>query len=382
MLTRSANEKRASRNLRRERRLWHDGHRHTGSLGCMSCPENPVCGGLHLIRAFFDCLNAFCCRNPAKCDVVCRNKPDAFVRRFREVGGFTFDNVPRAPVLPPPPLPFVVPVLYHDSGRLAPFRASAVCLSLYKVVQRHNGSLRYQSPADLARGFAIAEGLPVILTGTDRDGPVERWWSLGQERREVIQALRGLGIALATTPNYSLFTDQPRWDDLHSMKRIAITHEEFLRAGVPAALHVNARTERDWERWTMYIAARPEITHVAFEFSTGAGHVPRIEWHAAQLVRLAAAVERPLHLVVRGGLRVLMRVAAAFSGITVLETSAFMRATHRQRAVPLGPGKVTWQPSPTETNGTIDALLVENWNVVAASYAGLLEQKSLPEAAE
>lgn len=53
---------------------------------------------------------------------------------------------------------------------------------------------------------------------------------------------------MVTTPNYSLSIDQPRWDDLHSLKRIAIVHEEFLNEGLPAALHVNARTDKDWER--------------------------------------------------------------------------------------------------------------------------------------
>jgi hypothetical protein len=54
---------------------------------------------------------------------------------------------------------------------------------------------------------------------------------------------------MATTPNYSLFVDRPRWDDLHAMKRIAIVHGEFLEAGMPGALHVNGRTDRDFERW-------------------------------------------------------------------------------------------------------------------------------------
>ena len=225
-------------------------------------------------------------------------------------------------------------------------------------------------------GFAIAPEAAVILTGTDRDAPIERWWSLGPQRREAIRALRALGVTFVTTPNYSLFTDRPRWDDLHSMKRIAITHEEFLSEGVPAALHVNARTETDWERWAQHIAARPEITHIAFEFATGSGHAARIEWHAAQLLRLAGAVERPLHLVLRGGLRVLPALAAAFSGITLLETSVFMKTTYRQRALSLGPARLTWQSSPTDASGTIDTLLAENWKAVAAFYVPLLERAS------
>lgn len=294
------------------------------------------------------------------------------------MGGFAFDNVPRAPVLTGLELPPLVPVVYHDGGRRAPFQAPAICLPLYKVIQRRNGDVRYATAADLARGFAIAPDVAVILTGTERDGPVERWWSLGAERRHVIRSLRGLGVALVTTPNYSLFTDQPRWDDLHSMKRIAITHEEFLSEGIPAALHVNARTERDWERWTEYIAARCEVTHIAFEFATGAGRVARIGWHVNQLVKLAVAVERPLHLVMRGGAKVVSPLTAAFSRVTLLDTSLFMKTKSRQRAVLLRSGKVAWQPSPTETSETIDTLLADNWKVIAASHSGLLDRNPVP----
>jgi hypothetical protein len=54
--------------------------------------------------------------------------------------------------------------------------------------------------------------------------------------------MRSLGVTLVTTPNFSLFIDQPRWDDLHSQKAVMIAHEEFLSEGLPAALHVDART--------------------------------------------------------------------------------------------------------------------------------------------
>ena len=158
------------------------------------------------------------------------------------------------------------------------------------------------------------------------------------------------------------------------MNRIAITHEEFLSEGVPAALHVNARTDTDWERWTQYIAARPEITHIAFEFATGCGYAGRIEWHATQLVRLAAAAERPLHLVVRGGLRLLPSLAAAFTRVTLLETSVFMKTAKRQSAVPLAAGKMKWELSQGGITGSIDALLAENWKAVAATYTPLLER--------
>jgi len=59
-------------------------------------------------------------------------------------------------------------------------------------------------------------------------------------------------------------------DDLHSIKRIALVHSEFLDEGLPVTLHVNGRSEADFKRWTDFLVARPEVTDIAYEFTTGA----------------------------------------------------------------------------------------------------------------
>ncbi len=93
------------------------------------------------------------------------------------------------------------------------------------------------------------------------------------------------------------------------MKRIAIVHWEFLDEGLPAALHVNGRTETDFRRWAAFVADRPEITLLAYEFATGTGRAGRRGQHAAWLVDLARQVGRPLAIVVRGGADVLPALA-------------------------------------------------------------------------
>src|SRR5882762_7677680 len=174
MLTQVSSSQESLRNLRRERALWHDGDHYTPALGCTSCPDRAVCGGLQLASSLYDCLG-FCCQNPRDCDVVCRNKPEEFAQRVREVGGFPFDNVPRSPIISAPSLPAVIPLIYHGSGRSIPFKPPAVCLPLYSVICRHNSVTRYTSAAGLARGFGIGLDVPVILTGTAKDLPLERW---------------------------------------------------------------------------------------------------------------------------------------------------------------------------------------------------------------
>jgi len=370
-----------SRNARKEKRLWHYGDRHSLSLGCTNCPDGAVCGGLQIENAPFDCLG-FCCGNPEGCDVVCRNKPEDFAQRVREVGGFSLGNVPRAPLLNAPELPPLVPTIFHGDKRHGTFNASpVVCLPLYKVISRHDGSARYQAAQALADGFGIDPSVSVILTGTAVDPPLERWWSLGAGRIDAIRALKDLGIKLVTTPNFSLFTDQPRWDDMHSMKRIALVHEEFLREGLPAALHVNARTDRDWERWVEYVSGRPEITHIAFEFGTGGGWTDREEWHAQKLTHFAGSIGRAVHMILRGGTNVLPALKRAFPDITVLETSAFLKTVKRQRAKLNEKGLLDWTPSPTASTEMLDHLFVDNWNLASAHYTRILAKAKPPEAA-
>ena len=271
--------------------------------------------------------------------------------------------------MPELPLPLVAPVLFHGNRREALFAVPAVCLPLYRVIARHSGEERYADAAAVAADFRFEAGIPLILTGTADDRPLERWWSLGLGRLDTIRRLQDLDVKLVTSSNFSLFTDQPRWDDMHSMKRIALTHEEFLREGMPAALHVNARTERDWDRWTEYIRQRSEVTHVAFEFGTGAGRTGRVGWQATQLTGLAQSAGRPLHLVVRAARSDIMtKLVAAFGGTTVLDTTAFIKTIKRQRAVATATGRICWKRSPTAQNTPVDELLAHNWSAVRRSY--------------
>jgi len=363
------------RNPRKERRLWHDETQNPSFLGCSGCPELPVCGGLRLKLQSFDCLD-FCCGNPSACDRVCRNNPD-YVERVREVGGFDLAKIPRASPLVAPELPPVVPVLFHGSARAVRIAPPAAALSLYQMFSRRTGEPRHASHEALCTAFCVVPGTPLVLTGTDRDRPLERWWGLGGERRRaVIRAAKSAGVVMATTPNFSLFLDRPRWDDLHAMMRIALVHWEFMEEGLPAALHINGRTEADFARWTSYLASRPEITHVAYEFGTGTGWAGRREQHAAWLTSLALSVGRPLALVVRGGTGMLPSLASAYASVTVLETSAFMKTVMRQRVVSAGAdARLTWQASPTPFGAPLDGLWADNW---AAIERGLASAGSVP----
>lgn len=356
------NRRSRPRKLRQEGRFWDESGRNPAALGCTLCRELQLCGGIHTSSGAFDCVS-FCCRTPDTCDMVCLRNP-GFARRLHEVGGLSLDNIPRAPRHEFTAMPPSVPFVYHRSRRTEPFAPTAVALSLYSLLDRRSGASRFNDRKSLCDYFMISELSTIVLSGTAEDGPLERWWGLGHRRREVLKSLRDLGITIATTPNFSLFSNVPRWDNLHSMKRIAICWEEFASAGLATALHVNARTAEDWRRWTEFVRARPEITGLSYEFATGAVGKYRMGWHADSLAYLAESVDRPLAVLVRGGLAVLSELRSTFHAVTLLDTTSFMKTVNRKSGYWSKAGRLGWRDATGTMQYRLEQLLEHNYLTV------------------
>lgn len=356
-----------SRHFPQPYRLWDDAARHPLSLGCPTCLERDRCGGVHTDAGILDCQDLCSCQDKTKCDMVCRFNPRSFVARMREVEGLDFETAPRVAANGLPLLPAIMPFVDHGYGRVATLEEPVVAISLYELVNLATGKSHVASRAELAARFRIREDATIVVSGVDKDGPIERWWEL-EDRPAILTALKALGVALVTTPNYSVLTDVPRTDNLHAMKRILLTWTEMAAAGLSAALHVNGRTQHDYARWAEHIAHRPEIEILAFEFATGCGRGERIDWHVAQLCALADRVGRPLALVIRGGGRKLDLLRRHFSSVTLVETEAFFRTIRRRRAYLTESGRLKWARFPTPQGAPIDDLLAHNVALVRASY--------------
>ncbi|MEZ5996072.1 MAG: DUF4417 domain-containing protein [Hyphomonadaceae bacterium] len=355
-----------TREDRRQQRLRQNAYDNPISLGCGACHERSMCGGLSVAEKVFDC-SAFCCGKPQTCDRVCVHNPD-FSERKWEVNGFDLGNVPRTRATPVPDLPSLFFLFQHRGRRLRPF-GSGMAMSLYEMFERGTPNLKFSGRRALEDAYLMAPEAPFVLTGAGIDKPLERWWQMGERnRRRGAEALWSIGPSLVTTPNYSLFSDRPRTDDLHAIKRIATVWEEFASAGLSTALHVNARTEHDYDRWGDFIGERPEVTHIASEFATCG--LKRTEWHIEQLGLLAEKVGRPLGFVVRGGTTNLPSLMAIFARVHLLETSIFMKSMNRQVAREGNDGRVAWGPMRTRRNEYLDDLFEANAAVIARVNSG------------
>lgn len=347
--------------------LWHVSGDHSLSLGCQSCFYRSMCGGLEIQASLYDCIDFCRCEDRTTCDNVCPNNAATLAARLQEVRGLKLDNVDRAPRIDVQPFPKSIPLIHHGSARTQPFRAYAVALPLEQLVDYPRGRVRFSTREALLDKFRLSEDCQIVLSGTDQDQALEKWWRL-EDRRAAVRDLIGLGVVAMTAPNYSLFGDVPRTDNLYNMKRIALTWSEVQQEGLSCALHLNARTDHDWMRWVDFLQRYPEIDLVAAEFGTGAGYKRRIEWHVTQLRQIARHVARPLHLIVRGGVHVLSLLSEDFAAVSLIDTRPFVKTHRRQRAVIIK-GRLRWQRWPTQPGEPLDDLLRENAETVATSIS-------------
>lgn len=348
-----------TRDFRPSHRLHDDAACNARALGCRGCPDFEHCGGLHIDAGIFDCADLCSCADRSKCDMVCRSKPHAFFERVIEVDGFDLATIRRVAGLALTPLPDLVPLIDHKYSRTKTLGEMVVAVPLYALFHMGSGEPLVRTRAELATRFLVPDDATVIASGVGRDVKVEAWWAFA-DRNRTMQTLRDLGIALVTVPNFSLFTNVPRPDNLHGIKRIGLSWAELMENGIPAALHLNARTDHDYARWTRFIAERAEVTCVAFEFGTGAGYRGKIEWHVEHLCALSLAVGRPLTLVLRGGVQMLPRLRQHFDQVILIETDAFSRTLKRRRATITETGRLRWMRVRTPKGAPIDDLLLQN----------------------
>ena len=345
-----------SRKNRRDGRYWDDQRRNAASLGCSRCVDLPLCGGLHSSAGAYDCTS-YCCGTPGECDVVCqRNR--TFVDRVREVSGFDLLSLRRTRAVRFPSAPSSVPIVYAKGLRQAPFNPGFAAVEFHQLLNKNTRALKFTTMQQLADWFGLDPATKIIVSGTAKDRPLERWWSLGARRRDVLGQLAQIGIVAATAPNFSVFSDVPRWDNFHAMKRIAICWQEMLEVGVPCALHVNARAHRDWERWTAFVASRDEVDAIAYEFATGAS--TRLGYHVDQLRYLADRVKQPLKLITRGGLSELPKLRQSYAEVSMLDSTTYMKTVNRKRAVIRENGAAYWHDAADRPAVDLSALMEHN----------------------
>jgi len=309
--------------------LWYD-EKYPLSTGCGTCPDLSLCGGLRIETQPENCM-CFCQRDPKNpCAAVCKCNTKTFVARLREVGGWelVLSKTRRRQAIS---LPSCVPMIRSKSKRSYPLKEECIAIPLRQVMSTKTGLLRVRSREELCSRFLIDFSAKIILSGVHTDPFLESYWEKGRRAPHFIEGLAALEVDLVTTPNFSVFPNVPRWDNFHNMKRIAICWHELAAAGLPAALHINGRTNRDFERWTDFVIEHDEVTVLSFEFQTGPGIPERAPWYVKELNLLARKVERPLSIVIHGGINYFGDLRQAYDQVALITSTPALKASHFQQ---------------------------------------------------
>ena len=90
---------------------------------------------------------------------------------------------------------------------------STVGVPLLSLFNRASGTGRFDNRQEMLTFFKLSPTTRVIVTDVNIDRSLERWWSFG-DRPRLIERLRRLGVKMVTAPNFSLFTNVTRYDNL------------------------------------------------------------------------------------------------------------------------------------------------------------------------
>jgi hypothetical protein len=310
-----------------------------------------------------------CCQTPDQCDYVCPKDIENYIDHIRSIRGFGFENIPLSKPLMYENLHPYIPLIYHSSKRISLLEYDTVAIQLTRLFDYKTGEIKFKSKQELSEYLGFSPSARIVISGVREDIPLEKYW-ITRKIKQFASQLKGLEPVLVTVPNFSTFSNAPRWNDMFSMKRIGICWSEFLAEGIPASLHLNGRTLRDWERWAKFIEQRPDVKSVSFEFATM--FPARRKWYVNRLVELASNVSRDLQLIIRGGLSYYEILNKFYKEVVYIDTEAFVRATKRMILQPESADRFKWVSVASPDYNYIDELLEHNVEI----RAEILKQKA------
>jgi len=341
------------------------------SAKCTSCIFFADCGGIEPRRSLFkeDCFDRNCCGD-GSCDNVCPYKGD-FVSRCQEVGGLRFDDI--KPIKQKPvTIPRYVPLIHHGYSRNELLDYPVVALGTSQVF-RLDKSGAYRPIAESAESlrslFRLQPSTKIILRGTAKDPPLERYWKY-RRRDDAPRLMAGLGLSLVVGPNFSHFLDVPRTDNLFNRKRQLICLGEMATAGLNPVPHLNAVMPGDWSFWKDYLRSNASIRQVAVEFQTGNKRGAEGTKAVLRLSRLQDQLGRNLHPVLIGGAQFLTRIACEFDEFTLIDSTPFMKGVKRLSFDASKAGRA-WVEKRTSPGESIDPLIAQN----IAGYSAWVDRR-------
>jgi hypothetical protein len=174
---------------------------------------------------------------------------------------WTFPLQPNKP-LRTPRLPAFIPELLRGMPADCELPDDVLyAVSLSSLLDEY-GRLRFNDPALLRRALRLPWNARLLLLGTGDDETLEAFWRRSEEDDywTVIQRLR---FSAATTFTFSIWGNDPRFDQQYNQRRNEATFEILNGLGIPTTPFFFCSAPEDYSRAARWLEKRPEIDTLA-----------------------------------------------------------------------------------------------------------------------
>ena len=221
-------------------------------MGCGSdcglCPAAERCGR----------QPNFCLRQDGGCD-DCRSQRELRRRVIEQLGGIDFSWPRPVPHHDPGDLPAHLPVLVQAYPE--PVQLPWVALHGGRVFGVTGRTITPKHRSGLRDTYRLSPSTRLALELYVEDRVLEGLWA---ERSRLILELRELRFDLILSPNFSVWRDASRFEQLVQQRRSFAFYHELREAGLPAIPDVGwSRFEPDGRLWAEWINGQPDLHAVS-----------------------------------------------------------------------------------------------------------------------
>jgi hypothetical protein len=331
---------------------------------CEECAILDICGGWDDARREKGCFQkcADCFRE--SCDYTCPANPALFAKSVDEVGGL--GRLPdRLQLSGELKLPGYIPQIYHGSKRSRVLKEAVVSLPLHHLCRWSKYGrleLKYRSRDAMLADLKLSRRTKILITCVAKDRWIE---GLYEARKQFLPALKTLGPAAVTVPNFSFVRDSPRTNSIWNQTKAFRVMEAMSDAGLDVIPHLQAQTARDWERLEDLYARFPDCKHACMEFQTGLQREdpdhPMRETYKEHFRKFQESTGGRVHPVVLAGYREIGFLSDICPSFSIIDANVFMKTVHFQEATLIpGGGRRRWRQANLAHANDLSKLLESN----------------------
>lgn len=164
-------------------------------------------------------------------------------------------------VLAPPRLPCFIPQIIEGAPEGSELPSEEIwAVSLSTLLDKH-GRLRFRDADLLRESLKLPQAARLLLSGLALDKRLEKFWTRSEEDEywPLIQKLR---FSAATSFTFSVWGNDPRFDQLYNQDRNQVTFHILNSLGIPTIPFFFCAAPEDYTRAANWLQARPSITVV------------------------------------------------------------------------------------------------------------------------